>query len=227
MRNQYRILAEKYEHTIGKHAGTESKVDPSELKKGIKTEMEHTNDPKKAKQIALDHLSEDPHYYSKLTKAGLEEGIAGEIGSGLGRTLGRAARGMVQRAKDVQDARGKTTPEIMGTQYPRAIKPPRNMPYDFERSVERHRKDLALSMPPGEIEKVSKNVADSVVTRYRNTIGVIDVNKLTPAQARVLTNMVDDELKLLKKRGTDKEVLDRINYDVMNNLGLDIYRYRP
>ena len=56
---------------MGKHAGTESKVDGKELALGLKTELEHTNDKKIAKQIALDHLAEDPHYYTKLIKAGL------------------------------------------------------------------------------------------------------------------------------------------------------------
>lgn len=48
-------------------------VDQEELKKGIEVEKEHTDDPVKAEEIALDHLKEDPKYYSKLTKAGLEE----------------------------------------------------------------------------------------------------------------------------------------------------------
>lgn len=56
---------------IGKHSGTEAKVDGKELALGLKTELEHTNDKAIAKQIALDHLAEDPHYYSKLKKAGL------------------------------------------------------------------------------------------------------------------------------------------------------------
>lgn len=51
----------------------ESDVDPSELEKGISVEMEHTTDPEKAKTIALQHLAEDPKYYTKLTKANLEE----------------------------------------------------------------------------------------------------------------------------------------------------------
>lgn len=37
-----------------------------QLKKGIEVEMEHTDDPEEAKKIAMDHLSEDPQYYSKL-----------------------------------------------------------------------------------------------------------------------------------------------------------------
>lgn len=44
-----------------------------ELGKGIEVEMEHTSDPKVAKEIALDHLFEDPRYYTKLKKANLEE----------------------------------------------------------------------------------------------------------------------------------------------------------
>jgi hypothetical protein len=45
----------------------------SELKKGIKVEKEHTNDVKQATRIALDHLLEDPKYYTKLSSLGLEE----------------------------------------------------------------------------------------------------------------------------------------------------------
>lgn len=48
-------------------------VDLTQLKMGIKVEMEHTKDTSLAKEIALDHLAEDPKYYSKLKKAKLEE----------------------------------------------------------------------------------------------------------------------------------------------------------
>lgn len=39
-----------------------------QLKMGIKTEQEHTSNIEVAKEIALDHLKEDPKYYSKLHK---------------------------------------------------------------------------------------------------------------------------------------------------------------
>ena len=39
-----------------------------ELEKGMKVELEHTKDKSKAKEIAMDHLSEDPKYYQKLNK---------------------------------------------------------------------------------------------------------------------------------------------------------------
>ena len=42
------------------------KVDPEQLKMGMKVEMEHTNCPLIARKIALDHLSELSDYYSRL-----------------------------------------------------------------------------------------------------------------------------------------------------------------
>lgn len=50
-------------------------VDLKELKKellmGIEVEKEHTPSEETASQIAMDHLTEDPRYYSKLKKIGL------------------------------------------------------------------------------------------------------------------------------------------------------------
>lgn len=50
-------------------------VDQEELSLGLSIEAEHTDDPEIAKEIALDHLSEDPHYYTKLKQSGLEEKV--------------------------------------------------------------------------------------------------------------------------------------------------------
>lgn len=44
-----------------------------ELYKGIKVEKEHTTDVKVAASIAMDHLVEDPKYYTKLATLNLEE----------------------------------------------------------------------------------------------------------------------------------------------------------
>lgn len=46
----------------------ESDFDSKSLKKGEKVEEEHTKDKKVAKEIASDHLTEDPKYYEKLKK---------------------------------------------------------------------------------------------------------------------------------------------------------------
>jgi len=42
-----------------------------QLAMGIEVEHEHTSDNRIAKKIAMDHLKEDPIYYTKLNKAGL------------------------------------------------------------------------------------------------------------------------------------------------------------
>lgn len=55
----------------GVAAGRKFSVDRAELRKGVKVEMEHTTDPAIAQEIAMDHLYEDPRYYTKLLRAGL------------------------------------------------------------------------------------------------------------------------------------------------------------
>jgi hypothetical protein len=57
------------ELTIGKHDDVpDSEFDAEELAKGIKVEMEHTDDLEIAKSIAKDHLSEAKNYYTRLLK---------------------------------------------------------------------------------------------------------------------------------------------------------------
>jgi hypothetical protein len=46
----------------------DSEFCPIQLKAGIKTEMEHTKDRAKAKEIAKDHLTENSEYYEHLEK---------------------------------------------------------------------------------------------------------------------------------------------------------------
>jgi len=49
-----------------------NQIHPQELRMGIRIEMEHTDDPKKAEKIALDHLAENPFYYTALKLSGVE-----------------------------------------------------------------------------------------------------------------------------------------------------------
>lgn len=44
----------------------DDEFDPKYLKIGTDIEMEHTDDASEAKEIAKDHLAEDPLYYEKL-----------------------------------------------------------------------------------------------------------------------------------------------------------------
>lgn len=60
-------LAEKH--------GTERRKIAQQLDKGIKIELEHTKDRSVAREIALDHLGEDPKYYDKLARVELDETV--------------------------------------------------------------------------------------------------------------------------------------------------------
>jgi len=51
-------LADKYDP---------GKFNQKELMKGIHVELEHTKDILQAMEIAMDHLTEDPEYYEKLS----------------------------------------------------------------------------------------------------------------------------------------------------------------
>lgn len=66
-------LAAAEEHKDKMHGGLADKKKPedfdsAQLAKGIRVEMEHTNDRQVAREIAMDHLTEDARYYDKLEK---------------------------------------------------------------------------------------------------------------------------------------------------------------
>jgi len=48
-----------------------SDVDPKEFLLGTAVEMEHTTEKPYAQEIALDHLAENPKYYSEMCEDGL------------------------------------------------------------------------------------------------------------------------------------------------------------
>jgi hypothetical protein len=52
---------------LAAHHKVDLKDIQSQLDKGMKVESEHTSDKKVAREIALDHIKEDPKYYDKLS----------------------------------------------------------------------------------------------------------------------------------------------------------------
>jgi len=75
-----------FEDLVKKHKrkGKDNSVVEKELKnqlnKGMKVEMEHTKDKQRAKEIAMDHLFEDPKYYDKLEKIETKESLGSHLG---------------------------------------------------------------------------------------------------------------------------------------------------
>jgi hypothetical protein len=66
-------IAKKHDAKNYYHIDNMVKSLKKELEMGIKIEMEHTDDKDKAKEIAMDHLWENPSYYTKLKKSDIEE----------------------------------------------------------------------------------------------------------------------------------------------------------
>lgn len=66
-------IAKKHDAKSYYHIDDMVKSLKKQLDMGMKVEMEHTDDKEKAKEIAMDHLWEDPNYYSKLKKIEAKE----------------------------------------------------------------------------------------------------------------------------------------------------------
>ena len=65
-------MEEQHQQIADMHGVDVSDID-SEVSKGIEVEMEHTSDKDIAHEIAMDHVIEDPEYYTKLSQTELEE----------------------------------------------------------------------------------------------------------------------------------------------------------
>lgn len=67
MQNNDKTIADKLPGGLADDK-TPGDFDPEKLAAGIEVEMEHTSDEDIAREIAMDHLTEDPDYYDKLRK---------------------------------------------------------------------------------------------------------------------------------------------------------------
>lgn len=95
-------------------------IDPIQLKKGVKVEMEHTNKQAIAQEIALDHLAEDKKYYDKLEVIHKENPIARKEIITLNdlKDWGREARNLYGRSvlPDMKDENGNPTEAALAAQ---------------------------------------------------------------------------------------------------------------
>ena len=71
-------LAKKHDAKGYYHIQDMIKSLKKQIEMGLKVEMEHTNDKDKAMEIAMDHLWEDPNYYSKLKKMETKESMGAD-----------------------------------------------------------------------------------------------------------------------------------------------------
>jgi hypothetical protein len=67
--------ASKYKRLLLKSWARRTEEGHKALQEGIRVELEHTDDPKVAEEIALDHLDEDREYYTKLKTVHKDAGL--------------------------------------------------------------------------------------------------------------------------------------------------------
>jgi hypothetical protein len=90
--------------------------------------MEHTDDKSKAKEIAMDHLYEDPKYYDKLKKI---EGKKTETKEATGASSAGQYSTTAAWAKSTnkKDWRGKSKTQIPGGKFVQVKKKCKKFPY--------------------------------------------------------------------------------------------------
>lgn len=81
-----------------------NQINPDELRMGMKVELEHTDDLDKAKKIALDHLAENPYYYTALKLAGIDSPSAPKVKAPVEKKAkkGKEAVELVDKANAMQ-----------------------------------------------------------------------------------------------------------------------------
>ena len=123
-----------------------------QLNKGVKVEMEHTDDKNRAKEIAMDHLWEDPNYYDKLKKVETKE-ATGSASSGSYSQPAIWAKSMNKK-----DFAGYKKPLYKGGKFVQVKKKCKKFPYCNQGDI----KALKIF----ENENV-QNAIDSVSSRFK------------------------------------------------------------
>jgi hypothetical protein len=110
------------EGRAAKEGFTETSADPKELAMGIEHELEHTEDRLAANRTALDHLAEDPKYYTKLKE--MEEKSFDIILDSTGHMMLKAGAAVAAQPKQALVPKQVTVQGKTGTyQAMRMVKP--------------------------------------------------------------------------------------------------------
>lgn len=148
-------LAKKHAYDDSKDSTSKDKIDRMykdlklQLDKGIKVEIEHTKNKDKAREIAMDHLSEDPNYYTELKKIEATE-ATGASSSGQYSTTAAWAKSTSKK-----DWMGKSKPQIPGGKFVQVKKKCKKFPYCNQGDIK------ALKIYENEsVKKAIKNISE-------------------------------------------------------------------
>jgi hypothetical protein len=168
-------LAKKHSYDDSSDSTTKNKIDDmlqtlkSQFKKGLKVELEHTDDKSIAKEIVLYHLSEDPHYYTELKKIEATE-ATGSGSSGQYSTTAAWAKSTSKK-----DWGGKKKTQIPGGKFVQVKKKCQKFPYCNQGDI-KALKIFENEKVKNAIQNISKrhNISENVIKtiiayEYENT----------------------------------------------------------
>jgi len=156
---------------ISKKNSSNIEILKKQLIKGIKVEMEHTDDKQKAKEIAMDHLFEDPKYYDKLKKI---EGKKTETKEATGSSSSGSYVTPAAWAKSTKkkDWRGRSKTQIPGGKFVQVKEKCKKFPYCNQ----------------GDIKALK--IFDSVMVKK----AITEVSKKFGLSEKIIKNIVSHEL---------------------------------
>ena len=140
-----------------------------QLNKGVKVEMEHTDNKNRAKEIAMDHLWEDPNYYDKLKKVETKEATTSA-------SSGQYSQPAIwAKSLNKKDFKGYSKPLYKGGKFVQVKKKCKKFPYCNQGDIN------ALKIFENEgLRKVITNISESygLTENYIRNIIYLEMEKL-------------------------------------------------
>lgn len=179
-----------------KQGKTKKDFDPKKLKQGAKVEMEHTDDEESAEAIAMDHLAEDPRYYTKLKlveKARGHKGHSQAVASAVhkyGKKMSKAigTKPSEEREKPVKRAPPNVTAKVGASKNG-------NKTYDY--------RSKGKVNPPG--EKKSPTETPKPGTNPTGSAGDTATLEVQPERLSKILNVPIEKLQQLAHEKSEEE----------------------
>ncbi len=196
-----------------------------QLKMGMTTEKEHTEDIKKAREIAMDHLYEDPSYYSKLKKMEAQEATttasSGQYSAPLFSKMETkeatdtgsvgAYETPVAWAKNSKEWRGGKKPMYPGGKFVKVKKECKTYPYCNQGDIK------ALKIYEGKIEEISEKYnIDADDIRYmflesmRNDNSDIYSKGLDMDLDKFIDDVISEEISKKSEEMTERTIKEKL-----------------
>ena len=133
-----------------------------QLKRGVKVEKEHVKNPESRKEIAMDHIAEDPKYYDKLEK--IEKKTETKEATGSASAGQYSGPAFLAKSVNKKDWRGTSKTQIPGGKFIEVKKKCKTFPYCNQGDI-KALKIFENEQLKNAIKKVAEthNISESVI----------------------------------------------------------------